>query len=56
MAFFKVDNKWNLAEKGEVVMGYVIYGAAATKFEVTKVRKAEYKSIRNGSSCSNVLL
>ncbi len=25
MAFFKVDNKWNLAEKGEVVMGYVIH-------------------------------
>ncbi len=25
MAFFKDDNKWNLAEKGEVVMGYLIH-------------------------------
>ncbi len=25
IAFFKAGNKWNLAEKGEVVMGYVIH-------------------------------
>lgn len=25
MLFFKAGNKWNLAEKGGVVMGYVIH-------------------------------
>ncbi len=28
MTYFKVDNKWNLAENEEVVMDYVIYSAA----------------------------